>query len=285
MPDRLSRRAFLKSLGALALTVPAGWIYSAEVERRWLAVERVTVSLPALPPAFHGLTLAVCGDWHIGPYISANEIHAAVDEVLRLRADAVLLTGDFVSSSAGYETELLAAELKRLSAPLGVYAVLGNHDWWHRPEAVRAAMAQSGARLLQNESVMLTRNGENLFLVGLDSYFERHTDIPRALAHVPPSAPAIVLAHEPDVADLLSAEPRALLQISGHSHGGQVRLPGLKPLLLPVYGEKYPLGLQRAGGLWVYTNRGIGVTKLPVRFNCRPEVTLLMLDSHSARTT
>lgn len=275
--SKLSRRAFLRLLGGAALIPPASWLYMAELELRWLQVERVNVSLPRLPRAFHGLTIAQFGDLHLGPYIGAEEVRAAVELVMSLNADVIVITGDFVSTLVNGEAKIIEAELAPLSAPLGVYGITGNHDWWNDRKVVRRALEAAGHIMLQNERVPLTRAGEILYLAGLDDYWQGRADLPKTLAGLPGEAPVVLLAHEPDFADLAARDPRILLQLSGHSHGGQVRLPLIGPLELPRYAHRYPLGLQKAGELWVYTNRGIGVTGLPVRFNCRPEVTLLTL--------
>lgn len=273
----LSRRAFLRLLGGLALIPPASWLYVAELELRWLQVERVNVSLPRLPRAFHGLTIAQISDLHIGPYIGAEEVRAAVEAVMDLQADVIVITGDFVSSLVHEEANIIETELAPLSAPLGVYGIMGNHDWWNDRKVVRRAVEQAGLTMLQNERVPLIRAGETLYLAGIDDFWQGKADLSKALTSLTADARVILLAHEPDYADLAARDPRILLQLSGHSHGGQVRLPFIGPLELPRYAHRYPLGLQKAGDLWVYTNRGIGVTGLPVRFNCRPEVTLLTL--------
>ena len=278
--SRLSRRAFLRLVGGAALIPSASWLYAAEMELRWLQVEHVSVSLPRLPRAFHGLTIAQFSDLHIGPYIGAEEVRAAVEVVMDLKADLIVVTGDFVSSLLHNEAKVIETELAPLSAPLGVYGIMGNHDWWNDRKVVRYAAEQAGLTMLQNERVPLIRADETLYLAGLDDYWQGRTDLSNTLLGLPAEAPVIVLVHEPDYADIATRDPRVLLQLSGHSHGGQVRLPFIGPLELPRYGHRYPLGLQKAGDLWVYTNRGIGVTGVPLRFNCRPEVTLLTLNAN-----
>lgn len=275
----LSRRAFLRLVGGAALIPPASWLYVAELELRWLQVERVSVTLPRLPRAFDGLTIAQISDLHIGPYIGAEEIRAAVETVMGLGADVIAITGDFVSSLLHDEARIIETELAALTAPLGVYGIMGNHDWWNDRKVVRRAAEAAGLTMLQNERVPFTRAGETLYLGGIDDYWQGRADLSQTLSGLSAAAPVILLAHEPDYADLAARDPRILLQLSGHSHGGQVRLPFIGPLELPRYAHRYPLGLQKAGDLWVYTNRGIGVTGLPVRFNCRPEVTLLTLNA------
>lgn len=276
----VSRRAFLRLLGSAALLPPASWLYMTELELRWLQVERVNISVPRLPRAFHGLTIAQISDLHVGPYIGAEEVRAAVEAVMALNAEIIVITGDFVSSLLHDEARIIETELAPLAAPLGVYGIMGNHDWWNDRKVVRRALEAAGQTMLQNARVPLTRAGETLYLAGIDDYWQGHADLPKTLNGLDVEAPVVLLAHEPDFADLAARDPRILLQLSGHSHGGQVRLPFIGPLELPRYAHRYPLGLQKAGEMWVYTNRGIGVTGLPVRFNCRPEVTLLTLNAN-----
>jgi predicted MPP superfamily phosphohydrolase len=170
--------------------------------------------------------------------------------------------------------------LAALAAPLGVFAIPGNHDYWTDIDVVMAALRAAGLVLLRNASHRLEVDGVPLWLVGVDDVWEQHNDLQAALANVPVAEPALLLVHEPDFADEAVQTPhRILLQLSGHSHGGQVHLPLLGRPILPWLGQKYPVGLGLVPGstLQVYTSRGIGVIAPPVRFNCRPEVALLTL--------
>ena len=133
--------------------------------------------------------------------------------------------------------------------------------------------------MLRNAGRLIESNGDVFWLAGVDDVWEQHADLNAALASAPPGVLKILLAHEPDYADVVAADGRVSLQLSGHSHGGQVRLPFVGVPRLPYLGTKYPYGLRRVGNLWLYTNRGIGVIAPPIRFNCRPEVTLITLTS------
>ena len=284
MPDRprpFSRRAFLKAaahvLGGLALAGPLAWLYSTRVEAHWLAVERLNLQLPRLPKSFDGFALAQFSDLHFGPFIGPEQVRAAVDATLALRPDAIVITGDFVSQLSNREAEMIVQELSRVSAPDGAFAILGNHDWWTDSVVVAEAVQRAGLTLLRNEHVQLRRGDEILYLAGVDDVWEQKADLPRALAGIADDAPVILLAHEPDFADTAAADGRVLLQLSGHSHGGQVIIPFLGPVALPYLAHKYPLGRRQVGGMQVYTNRGIGMIAPPVRFNCRPEITLFTL--------
>jgi predicted MPP superfamily phosphohydrolase len=264
-------------LGATAAAGAAGIAYAYDVEPHRIGVERLEIPLTRLPGAFDGLTIAQLSDLHLGPYVSAAHLQEAVQMTNELRPDLIVLTGDLVNSSWRYIvpcTEIVA----RLEAPLGVFAVLGNHDYWVGfLHLMVQSLSQTGIRLLRNQAVPLVRGRSTLYLVGIDDLWLRLADLRGALESVPRTACKIALMHEPDFADV-AAQAEIDLQLSGHSHGGQVRLPLLGPLILPKYGEKYPMGLARAGNFTkVYTTRGIGVLPPGVRFNCPPEITLITL--------
>lgn len=280
----VSRRTFLRyawglTVGA-AIATPLGYWYASDIEPRWLAVERITLRLPRLPVAFDGLTIAHLSDLHAGPVpspeISQSMVRQAVSAALNLRADMIVVTGDFVRRKGAWEN-VLEDLLKPLNAPLGMFGVRGNHDWWQGPDLVNEIARRVNIQMLNNEWATVSRNGETLHLVGLDSAYEGHEDWAQAVSGLPKDAIAIMLAHEPDMADVTAQDPRFILQLSGHSHGGQVQLPLVQPNWIPKLARKYPSGHYHVGGLQLYTNRGIGVVGVPVRFNCRPEVTHLTL--------
>lgn len=256
-------------------------LYATLIEPAWLEVRRVTITLPHLPAACDGFTVVQLSDIHDGTPRSRARLRAAVARVNRVQPDLIVLTGDYLYASVrghgarGRQVEEFAATLGALRARHGVYAIWGNHDYYERG-ALHAAMTKHGIRLLVNASVPLAHNGARLWLVGLDDLW---TGIPApdlALREIPAGACVVALMHEPDYADDLAAYP-VDLQLSGHAHGGQIRLPVIGALHLPSDGRRYPAGLARAGTLQVYTNRGLGVTGPPVRFFCRPEITVLTL--------
>jgi predicted MPP superfamily phosphohydrolase len=226
------------------------------------------------------MTIAHLSDLHWSPYTGQKEISAAVEASNSLRPDLVALTGDFVFQSAEYAAPC-AQELARLRAPLGVFAIPGNHDYWTDIATVVRALRGAGLTVLRNTALRL-EGTVPLWIVGVDDVWEQHHDLDTALAPVPRDGAVLLLVHEPDFADQVAASPyRILLQLSGHSHGGQVNLPGLGRPLLPWLGRKYPAGLAQVPGtmLQVHTSRGVGVISPPVRFNCRPVVTLLTLST------
>lgn len=272
------RRRWLKLLRWLGESVieRCDWRYRLVPEQ--LAVERVTIRLPRLPPAFHGFTLVQLSDFHYGPLVEPASLSIAFDVACALQPDLFVVTGDFVSRLTRTEADWLARELSRLSAPGGVFAVLGNHDWWEESDRVTEAVEAAGVRVLRNEHVALQRDGAALYLAGVDDVRAGAHDLPRALCGIPSEACVLLLAHEPYFAEAAARTGRVALQLSGHSHGGQMRVPILEPLVLRLIGHhKYPRGLNRVGAMQVYTNRGLGVVGFPLRYNCPPEVTHLTL--------
>jgi predicted MPP superfamily phosphohydrolase len=277
-PRPLSRRAFLRAarnlLAAGVIGAPPVIWYSGRIEPAWLSVERHVLRLPRLPRTWDGVTLAQLSDLHLGPIISSGHIQAVIDLTLSLQPDLIVVTGDFVSSLQQGEATELEKALRRLRAPAGVFASLGNHDWWTNAAVVAEAVQRSGVTLLRNEHVAL---GENFYVAGVDDVWEGQADLARALRGLPDEACTVLLAHEPDYADLVANDGRVALQLSGHSHGGQVRIPFVGPTVLPYLGRKYPAGWRQIGNLQLYTNRGLGMVSPAVRFNCRPEITLFTL--------
>src|SRR5581483_1759793 len=274
------RRHFLKWVGAFGATVGAGTLataYALNVEPTMLQVEHVEIPLRRLPGAFEGVTIAQLSDLHLGPYVTEDYIARAVQMTNALKPDAIVITGDLVNSSWRYIqpcTEIIS----QLDAPLGVYAVLGNHDYWVGfLNLMLQSVKKTGITLLRNQTVPLTRGRSTLYLIGIDDLWLQLADLRAALERVPDNACKVALMHEPDFADI-AAQAEIDLQLSGHSHGGQVRLPFLGALILPKYGEKYSMGLARVGDFTqVYTTRGVGLLPPAVRFNCPPEITLLTL--------
>jgi hypothetical protein len=167
--------------------------------------------------------------------------------------------------------------LSPLTKAVPSFGVLGNHDYWTDANAVREMLRSCNVTELANSVFTLSRGHETLFLCGVDDVWEGHARLDIVLDQMDDTSAAILLAHEPDFADLSAATNRFDLQLSGHSHGGQIVLPFVGPPILPHLGRKYPSGLYRVGNMLQYTNRGVGMARLPVRLNCPPEITLLEL--------
>ena len=283
IPYRETRRHFLRraAVGGAALMAGGSWTVLSGGKRP--RISRLTVRLPDLPLPLDGFTICQLSDLHRGPLVPAEHLQHWVRLAMSLEADLIVITGDFVSVSARYAPSCAAA-LAPLRARYGVFGVLGNHDYWTGDaEGVRAALTRAGVQVLMNGSVRLNVNGVEWWLCGIDDVWSGSPDLDAALREVPEGAFHILLCHEPDFADTAAAR-NVPLQLSGHSHGGQVRLPLVGAPLLPYLGQKYPWGLQRVAnsGTLVYTNVGLGVSFPPIRFNSPPEITLLTLKRGSA---
>ena len=274
---RVSRRGLL--LGGLGtLGLPAAVAWEARHRNPYQPVlERVDIPLPERYAHLAGTKIGFVTDTHVGPFISGDDLARATALMADAQPDVLLLGGDYISESPRFiatAAEVLGTLAK--TTPLGGYAVLGNHDWANGDDQVESTFTQAGLTVLRDRSVPIPTERGSLWLVGLDDALLAFPDPDVAFADVPDGAPSVVLWHEPDWATV-AARRGALLQLSGHSHGGQVRLPGIGPLSLPVGGRRYVIGLNHAEGMPIYTARGVGVFRPPVRLNCPPEVTLLTL--------
>jgi uncharacterized protein len=277
---KTSRRSFLKALGQVAvggsIALAGGYGYSTRVEPSWLTVEQVQIPLKTLKPALEGFRIVQMSDFHLHPNTQIELIREAVAIANELKPDLIALTGDYVQQGADSIFEL-APTLAALNAKYGVFTILGNHDLWTNAEVVRAGLEQAGLPVLVNKGVALGIGGETLYLAGLDDGWSGAPELNRALDNLPANALTILLAHEPDLADTFALDGRISLQLSGHSHGGQVRLPGAGALILPYLGQKYDQGLYKVQEMWLYTTRGVGVGSIPMRINCPPEITEIIL--------
>jgi predicted MPP superfamily phosphohydrolase len=285
---RFSRRDFLKVLAVLGADTTivglAGAGYMKDVEPSWVEVTDVRLKLPRLPKTFSGFRLAQISDIHIGPWMSVERVATLLDMITNRSPDLIAITGDIVLSYVNMaplndELAALTVLLTKLTKQFPSVGVLGNHDYWYHPFAVWDTLRRGGVRVLRNSVMTIERNGDRLHIAGIDDAYVDRADIDSVLAELPGDGCAILLAHEPDFADTSAATGRFDLQISGHSHGGQVVLPFIGPPILPYLGKKYPLGLYHVGDMIQYTNRGVGMTLPNVRFNCRPEITIFTLES------
>jgi hypothetical protein len=278
----VSRRGFLKKLAQVVvggtLSAAGGYGYSTQIEPEWLTIERLQLPIRGLHSALEGLRIVQMSDFHLHPHTQIELIQQAVRQANELKPDLVVLTGDYVQQGAESIYEL-APVLAGLQAKYGVYTILGNHDLWTNIAVVRGGLQQAGLPVLVNEGLALAVGKATLYLAGLDDAWSGKPDLNAALHNRPEAGLTILLAHEPDFADLWSQDGRIALQLAGHSHGGQVRLPGLGAPILPRFGKKYDQGLYQVGGMWLYTTRGVGLGFVPVRFNCPPEITEITLVS------
>jgi hypothetical protein len=280
-----TRRRFLTASLAGAATLA---LYSGEIARHHIEITHPEIRLPNLPAAFDGFRIVQLSDIHLDQFTERFFLRDAIDHINRLRPDAVFLTGDFATyellprSLAIRSGWQCARMLKGLECTQR-YAILGNHDVVLSPLALSMALSQSGIRVLRNSFLPLERGSSRIWLAGLDDPVEGDPNIDMAIPEFlrnRPDEPIILLCHAPDFADNVlqhPAAPAVQLMLSGHTHGGQVRLPFVPPVVLPAFGKKYIEGLFRLQSLQLYVNRGLGTVGLPFRLNCPPEITEITL--------
>ena len=287
----IPRRRFLKQAtlaagaGAALIAADAGLI-----EPNVPHLIPIDLRIAGLPAELEGMRIAQLSDFHYDEHFTVHPIRAAIEKLNEIKPEVTVLTGDFVTSPAFAENrqqarpgaaaaEPCARVLSALAPRLRTFAVLGNHDVYTDPEEVSRALTSAGIRVLRNNAEPVVFNNRRLWFVGSDDAMEGSPDLPRALRGIPGDEPVVLLLHEPDYADEVRRYPIVNVQLSGHSHGGQVRIPLVGPPYLPDMGKKYPWGLRQLGSLILYTNVGIGTIRVPVRWNCPPEITLFTLRS------
>jgi len=271
----MHRRLFLQS--AMAATIPTTGLVAGYglFESTWVAIDRQTLALTRLPKAFDGLTIAFLADIHHGPFTSIDYVSAVVRTTLVLRPDLIVHGGDYSLKDGKYIRPCFDA-LAALTAPFGVYGVLGNHDYWHGVAATREGMKAAKVTELTNEGVWIRRGSDRFRLAGVDDLWAGRIDLPRALDGATTDDACLLISHNPDFAETLH-DRRVGLVLSGHTHGGQVVFPTGAPFVPSRYGQKYLHGLVQAPQTRVYVSRGLGTTGVPIRIACRPEINLITL--------
>jgi uncharacterized protein len=284
----VSRRRFLTTtlLGCGGLAV-----YAGEIERHWIDVAHRDIRIPSLPSPFEGMRIVQLSDIHLQEFTEPFLLRQAIEQINRIQPDLVLLTGDFVSYEIAsrkfsMKTAWQCAEmLTELKCPQR-YAILGNHDHWLSGTEVTRALRTNHTPVLINAHVPIDRQGSRIWLGGLDDPLCGRPDPDKAIPERSAEGqPIIMMCHAPDYADTLLEHPAGKavsLVLSGHTHGGQVRIPFLGALELPPGGRKYVEGLFRLGPVQLYVNRGIGTVGVPFRFQCPPEISVFTLRSEDA---
>jgi predicted MPP superfamily phosphohydrolase len=276
-----TRRQFLRAAAATGTLAVVGDALLLAPNRP--RIIRQEFFLPRWPERLNGFTVAMLSDFHYDPYFSVHPLRAAIAMVNRLHPDLIALTGDFVSvplvgdeTKAAFAAEPCARLLRQMTAPHGLWAVMGNHDDATDAEHVTHALQAENIRVLANQSEPIEQDGSRFWLAGVNDVISGTADLSKTMHGVPVGEPVILLAHEPDFADEASQYPIDL-QLSGHSHGGQIRIPFLPPLYLPELAKKYVWGTYHVGPLTLHTSAGLGTIGIPMRLNCPPEVTVLTL--------
>jgi len=238
----------------------------------------VNVKINDLPFTFHNYRIINLTDIHLGQWISPEYLNGVTDYVNSLNPDMITLTGDYVSYILeGYEDDLLDS-FKKLKAKDGKFAVLGNHDHWAGADEIREILKQSDIVDLSNDVYTLEKKGEKLNISGVDSLTVGADDFDKVLEKLPNEGASILLVHEPDFAEISSKTNRFDLQMSGHSHGGQLVIPGVKTTPFRCsYSIKYPVGAYKVKNMIQYTSKGLGTNSFWLRINCKPEITQFYL--------
>ncbi|WP_020471792.1 metallophosphoesterase [Zavarzinella formosa] len=263
----------------------ARWNYARQIEPVWLEENDLTIPVRDLPAPLEGLTIAHLTDFHDGPQLPAEYFHEVIERTNGRRPDLIALTGDYIHH--GYKSVASAAEtLGRLKAPLGVFAVLGNHDFSvrnalglrrHRGlhQAIADALSNKGIRVLRNEGLLIGQGAVSFGLAGIDDLWSRECDPATALRDLPWDLPRVLLAHNPQTVEMLAGH-RSDLMLSGHTHGGQVNWPGLGRVFLSKKSRRMAAGLHHHESVPVYVNKGVGFG-WRFRFGVRPEIAFLRL--------
>ena len=283
---KIKNRRLWWSVLALLFVVLALMVWGFVIEPRRLVMREVALVLPNWPRGNDRLRVALLTDLHVGsPHHGVARLRSIVDRVNSLNADVVLLLGDYVIQGVAggkfVAPELIAPELHRLTARHGVFAVLGNHDWWLNAVRVRNALDSAGIPVLEDSAVHITAGDRKLWLTGISDFWEGPHDVAAALRHVTTVDPVIAFTHNPDV--FPGIPNRVSLTIAGHTHGGQVRLPFVGPPVVPSrFGQRYAYGHIVEGARHLYVSSGTGTSILPVRFRVPPEIVILTLRSSAA---
>jgi predicted MPP superfamily phosphohydrolase len=286
---RLTRRRLLAGTGLLGLAAAATGVYAGAIEPAELVVTRYALTPPGWR-AGHKLSVTVIADLHAGgPDMTLPYIRHVVDTANSLQSDLVVLLGDF-KAWYRFKTEPVAdadwaAELARLTAPLGTWAILGNHDWWHDLAGVRGALANVRIPLLENDAVLIGAPGRQFWLAGIGDQlahwlgpgrFRGVDDLPGTLSRIRTDDPVLLLVHEPDIFPKVPA--RVALTLAGHTHGGQIRLPLIWPHFVPSkYGARFAYGHVIEDDRHLIVSGGLGTSIIPARFGVPPEIVHITL--------
>jgi predicted MPP superfamily phosphohydrolase len=271
------------SLAAIPVLLAAIVLWGFFIEPRRLVIHQQTISDKNLPKELSGLRIAVISDIHVGgPFIDEKKLRLIVSKTNALKPDLIVIAGDYMSGNSWHgnrvEPEVFAPWLQGLRAPLGVYSVLGNHDWWYSGRKVRSALEANGIKVLDDEIVEVKGKEGSFWLAGLADLWTRPQHVAETIAKAPPGQPVIALTHNPDI--FPSLPERVPLLLAGHTHGGQVNLPLIgRPIEPSTFGQRYAAGLVFENNHYLFVTTGIGISILPVRFRVPPEIVLLTINA------
>ncbi len=281
--SKRKKRISLIVLGLILLISAVLLVWSFVIEPDSVVVKETTIKITQWPQAFDHLRIVLISDLHVGsPHIDIEKLREIVATINQQQPDLVLIAGDFVIQDVwgGHfvEPEQIAAELKNLRARDGVYAVLGNHDWWYDGDRITRALNNEGIKVLENDVTRVERDGQSIWIAGLADLWTGKQNIEGTLAKIPPSAIVIALTHNPDIFPTLPTG--VALTLAGHTHGGQVSLPFFGRRVVPsAFGERFAIGLLQENGHQLFVTPGIGTSIIPIRFRVQPEISVLIITS------
>lgn len=274
---RVSLYAIILLLGLMAF-----WGFFIEPGR--LVTRQQTIAIHNWPQSLNGLRVAVLSDIHADDWFIHNKkLRSIVERTNQLQPELIVILGDYMSGDgwvrSKVEPEVFAEVLKDLRAPLGVYSVLGNHDWWYDGGKVRLALEKDGIKVLEDEVLQINARGTSFWLIGLSDLWTRRPKIEETTSKVPEGQPSIALTHNPDIFPRVPERVQILL--AGHTHGGQVRFPLIGSVVeSSKFGERYARGHLFENNHHLFVTTGIGTSIIPVRFGVPPEIVLLTLQSN-----
>lgn len=254
-------------------------VYARGVEPRWFDIKTIDVKIAGLNPVFEGYKIVQLSDLHARSGVMDRQQLARVAQLTNLqKPDTIALTGDYITDSPERAEEMLANAFGQLKTPDGVVAIMGNHD---REEdnniSLERAFKKGKVNFLNNAVYSIDRQGHKLNIAGVDDVYFQRADLPLTISQLPQTGTNILLAHEPDFVDTVAITNRFGLQLSGHSHGGQIVIPFL-PRVKAELAKKYTNGLYKVDRMQLYVSSGVGTTGLPqARLNCRPEIAVIVL--------
>lgn len=266
-------------IAGAALAVAGGVVYRGRAELTSVEVTRHAITLPGLGRGFDGYRIVQLSDIHLDGWMTSDRLRDAVELANAESPDLAVFTGDFVSKQRPDDEQGLIGAFRSLRVPDGALSILGNHDHLVGAEYVRGLSRDCGLHELGNDVYTLRRGADTLHIAGVDDLLQGFLRMDLVLERLPKEGVALLLSHVPDFADVAGPTGRFSLQLSGHSHGGQFVLPPFGPVARPRYSRRYPLGYYEVAGMPLYTNRGLGTIHIPLRLNCRPEVSVFTLRS------
>lgn len=284
-------------LGIVLALIAGVLIYAFGIEPHWTALTTQTLQSPNVPMSWDGKKIVFLADIHYGPYYSGERLSRLVEKVNAQQPDLIFLGGDFLDTAEMIQllqpaverpaTELRdlrerlivdsAEELGKLRAPLGVYAVLGNHDYWSHPDLIREELSARGIKIVENRGEWVQSGGERIKVGGVEDLWEGSPELAPATADTQTSDLVLLLSHNPDYAEQLT-DNQVDYMFSGHLHGGQINFFGWwAPLVPSEYGQKYVRDVVSTPHTTVLSTNGIGMVGLPLRFWSRPEISVYLL--------